>query len=261
MAKTFPRQKVTVKLWLPRYEYEMALANESLSNLLEEQFVDIEQIRSGLKLLTDRYKALVDHVVESLEFEGKVKLEVTDERSVTDQADEIEALLGGSIQEMIDREVTRIYGLYRGSELRRKLFGLLAFKHFQPLLEDPKINVLHIENSYELWPSVLAARWAEGWCARAIPECGELKQVFAFILTPPVPSPTLKYMRTLNAPYRHKFYLGADDPGLKKQFDKISLRYFKLLPVQIGEREWAGLKILELNKKLQTIPGANNIDF
>lgn len=255
-ADTFPEHKVRVKLWLPEYEYRLALTEEALSLLIEKDQIDIAQIKAGLARLSKLYMALVDVVYKEQDFGGEVKVEVTSETSLIDQSGELEVLLKMPMAEIVQNEIPRIYGLYRGSVLRKKLFALLAFKHLQPLLEDPNINVLHIENSYELWPSALAARWAEDWCARTLPECGELKQVFAFISTPSVPSPSLKYMRTLNAPHDHKFYLAVEPDELYGHHHHGKCKYWDLVSVLIPDLG-ANKKItnfrIELDSKLRQL--------
>jgi hypothetical protein len=168
-------------------------------------------------------------------FEGELTVDVTDELSLKNQKSELEALLSKSIEEIGSEQIPLIYGIYKGSILRKQLFALLAFKHFQPLLGNMDMNVLHIENSYELWPTLLATRWAEKWSAKALPVCGDRSQIFAWMCLPSMPSPSLKYMRELNAPSDHKLYLASPSDQFEAQLDLLSPKYIKLLSKLIPE--------------------------
>jgi hypothetical protein len=213
---------VSIKLWLPLHEYKLALTNETFLNYIEKGLMDTDQLNEGLNTLVERYKILVEAVRREQNYRGELSIVITDEHSVELQKADLSSILKKPLDDFIDREIPFIYGLYKGSPLRKLLFALLAFKHIQPLLENPSMNVLHIENSYEIWPSALASHWAAD-------KTGELTSTYAWICTSSVPSPSLKYMRTLNAPNDHKIFLGGTNARFNEQLTRLQPKYYKLI--------------------------------
>jgi hypothetical protein len=228
LAEIYGSGRIRVKLWLPMHEYYLAIINEIFPKSILEGLLDPRTIEPSMRQLMNRYKKLVAAAASEANYRGQLMLSITNPNSYINQLAELEVLLGMDIEKIMDRYVPDVYGMYKGTPQRKKLYALLALKHFQPLLEDINMHVLHIDNSYELWPSILASNWAEQWSARTADSCGEHGQVFAWLCLPSIPSPSLKYMRALNAPYDHKLYL-ADK--VDSQTSILHDNYFKLISV------------------------------
>jgi hypothetical protein len=237
MAEEFGEDSVSVKLWIPEYEYYQAMSRETFIDLIENNIIDESQMISGLKTLTERYKALIEAVRLENNYSGELNIVTTDEKSLGLQKNELTTLLSMDLDEIGSKYIPVLYGLYKGTKLRRHLYAALALKHFLPLLEDNHTHVLHVENSYEIWPCILAAQWAEDWAGRAQPACGEDLQIFSWLCTPSIPSPSLSYMRTLNAPFHQKIYLAKDAGAFESELEKLKPNYCRLLSYVLPEIE------------------------
>lgn len=228
-------EDVNIRLWIPMHEYYTAMAAEQLSHPLEKTSIEHDQLLSGLNRLAEKYEALINYVRDENRYKGSLGIEVTDKRSFELQEAELETLLRMKIDKITERYVPFVYGQYKGSSLRNRLFALLALKHMLPLLESPDVNVLHLESSYEIWPNLLASIWSEKWSKAGAETCGDKKQVYSWMLTPSIPSPSLKYMRTLNAPYDQKLYLNKNKDELNDDIKALEPLYIRLISSLIIE--------------------------
>jgi hypothetical protein len=237
---------VNVTLWLPMHDYQVTMTSEIFSNWFALGVLTHDQVYSGLNLLSERYISLIKAVSNEFDFKGKLIIENPDEDTLALHIDELVHLLSSSHPKIIEDRIPLIYGLYAGTTLRRHLFEQLAFKHMQKLIEDPETSVLHIENSYELWPSLFAARLADAWAAKALPGCTKYEQVYSFICAPSIPSPSLKYMRSLNSPHEEKIYLGVPTSEFEGQLAKMRPKYTELLNCALPGTELKS-RLTELN--------------
>jgi hypothetical protein len=227
LSSVYGSLNLNIKLWLPMHEYYLALSREIFANQIKNGTFVVKKFKSNLVELADRYVKLIDFVKRMLKYDGDFSLEVTTKSSFEDQKELLLNLHSDTMENIINHKIPRVYGLYKGSEIRKELFAFLALKHIQPMLEKEDTHVLHIENSYEIWPSALASLWVK-----------DMKnQIFSWICTPSIPSPTLKYMRTLNAPFDHKIYLGAEQDVISKQLQSIGTKYSLLISNLISEEK------------------------
>lgn len=228
LVDKFGVNSVELKIWLPLFEYELALKTETFFNYFKESLLDPLLIKIGLQLIGDRYKKLVEAVLHEQGKRLRYNFEITTEDALDNQMGDLEKLFNKSFIEIIKREIPFVYGMYKGTVLRKTLFGMLAYKHFQPMLANPNMNVLHIENSYEIWPSALAARWVSE-------KLKTKPQDFSFLLFPSTPSPSLRFMRTLNSPYEQKLYLARSHSQFEGELEKLGDKYCELISSLLPE--------------------------
>jgi hypothetical protein len=219
LTEKYGTGKIEGLIWYPHQEYLMDFIDTIFINWCEAGLLSKKQIISEFNKLKLRYERIVQYVKSKYGPGTELDLHSTREENLIEY-DEILTKL-----DMTD--IKKVYGIWNGPPPRIKLYKYLILKHIIPAMDG--INTLHLETSYEIWPTIQGTTLIE--------KNQSTSYLYSWICYPSTSSISMSYMRDYNAPYKDKIYLAMSREEFELQLQHLNKEYIFYVWPQIFDSE------------------------